>query len=85
MGVGVGALAMGIVLANNADNKQSATTWTGVAASGGALSGLSLTGLIIGLAAIASRPTPQPVINIQPTLTQDAKLAGGGVAVSGTW
>jgi hypothetical protein len=84
MAVGVGALATGLIISDKATGAKAETS-QGVAIAGGLVSALSLGGLIIGLASIASRPAPQPVINIQPTLTQDAKGAGGGVAVSGTW
>ncbi len=77
IGVGVGALAMGIVLTNNAKTEQAGNTWTGVAAGGGVLTGLSLTGLIIGL---TSRPDPAPPnVIITPQVAKD----GGGVSVSG--
>ncbi len=80
VGLGTGALAMGLVLASKAKDDQSATTWTGVAAGGGALLGLSLTGLIIGAAGIASRPDPPPVM-ITPTVGRENR----GVEVTGKW
>ncbi|MDI1435688.1 hypothetical protein [Polyangium sorediatum] len=70
MGLGGSALAMGLGQLNNGDSKSSAATWTGVAAVGGILTGLSLTGFIIGL---VSRPEPPPLnIIITPPLAKDA-------------
>jgi hypothetical protein len=80
IGIGTGALVFGLVLHNNAKTDETATTWTGVAAAGGIIGAVSLTGLIIGAVGLASRPAPPPVI-IQPSFGQD----GAGVAVSGKW
>ncbi|MDI1480111.1 hypothetical protein [Polyangium sp. y55x31] len=78
MGLGVGAVVTGLVLRNDGSGGQSSAAWTGVAAAGGILTGLSLTGLIIG---IASRPPePPPNVIIQPSVSND----GAGVQLTGT-
>ncbi|MRG93048.1 PEGA domain-containing protein [Polyangium spumosum] len=77
MGLGAGALALGLVLRSDEAGGQSSGVWTGVAAGGGVLAGISLAGLIIGL---ANRPDPPPPnVIIQPQIAKD----GGGVQVSG--
>ncbi|MDI1446274.1 hypothetical protein [Polyangium sp. 6x1] len=78
MGLGVAGLAVGLVLVNNAESKSSAATWTGVAAAGGLMTGLSLTGLIIGL---ANRPEPPPPNVI---ITPQFAKGGAGVQLTGT-
>ncbi|MDI3290204.1 hypothetical protein [Polyangium sp. 15x6] len=78
MGIGAGALALGLVLRSDESQLQSSGLWTGVAAGGGVLAGLSLTGLIIGL---ANRPEPPPPnVIITPQFAKGA----GGVQVTGT-
>ncbi|MDI3283858.1 hypothetical protein [Polyangium sp. 15x6] len=76
IGLGVGAVVTGLVMVNNAESKSAAATWTGIAAAGGILTGISLTGLIIG---VASRPR-EPSVIIQPSVSND----GAGVQLTGT-
>lgn len=80
MGLGVGALATGLVLRSDGAEGQTSGAWTGVAVGGAVLAGLSLTGLIIGAAGIASRPTPTPKVYITPQIAKD----GGGVQLAGS-
>ena len=78
MGLGLGALAVGLVQVNNAESKSAAATWTGVATVGGIVGGISLTGLIIGLA--SRPPEPPPNVIITPQIAKD----GGGVQFTAT-
>ncbi|MDC3959916.1 PEGA domain-containing protein [Polyangium jinanense] len=76
MGFGVGAAGIGFGLASKGD--ASANTWYAVGAVGCGLVGLSLTGLIIGL---ANRPEPPPPnVIITPQFAKGA----GGVQFTGT-
>jgi hypothetical protein len=73
LGLGLGGLVTGLVMRDD-----TSSPWTGVAAGGGILSALSITGLVIG---VASRPpAPGPNVIIQPQVSND----GGGVQLSGT-
>ncbi|MDI3283845.1 tetratricopeptide repeat protein [Polyangium sp. 15x6] len=80
MGLGVGALVTGLIMNSNATSDASATLGQGIAYAGGGLTGLSLAGLIIGAAGIASRPTPTPNVIITPQIAKD----GGGVQLAGS-
>lgn len=80
MGLGVGALAIGLVQRGDAKTEDDQSKWTTVATVGGAISAVSLAGLIIGAAGIAARPAPAPVV-ISPSATQE----GGGITVHGKW
>ncbi|MDC0741095.1 hypothetical protein [Polyangium mundeleinium] len=76
MGLGVGAAGIGFGLASKGD--ASANTWYAVGAVGCGLVGLSLTGLIIGM---ANRPEPPPPnVIITPQIAKD----GGGVQFTAT-
>jgi hypothetical protein len=86
MGIGTAGIVIGALGGQQADASKS-SPWFGVGITGAALAGLSLSGLIIGVAAIASRPSPPPII-LQPVISRDGKsgdVEGGGVAVSGKW
>lgn len=80
IGLGTGALVVGLVQGNNAKDESAVTAWTGVASAGGILLGLGLVGMGIGVAGIASRPTPTPKVYITPQIAKD----GGGVQLAGS-
>jgi hypothetical protein len=80
--LGTGAVVVGLIQYNNAKTEAAETGWTTVATVGGLVGALSLGGLIIGAATIASRPAPPPLV-FQPAIARDGK--SGGLEVSGTW
>ncbi|MDI3288643.1 tetratricopeptide repeat protein [Polyangium sp. 15x6] len=78
MGLGTGALAMGLVFR---DTEDAATrrAWTGVAGAGGGLLGLSVIGLGIGIASLPQAPAPS--VYIAPSVSNETM----GVSATGNW
>jgi len=83
MGAATGLLATGLIYTARAKTDDEAGTWTGVAAAGGILGGLSLAGLIVGWAGIASRQAPPPQFTIAPAVGGNPKEKEGGVKIEG--